>query len=122
MAYEEHAYIKIPPRMGFREYKMAAAILNDLAEHGFPVDWMDEQSPLSIGFNPKSGFVYLCNEEGDCAVMNGDRLEIWYYLGYAGVEGFFEDLRRKYTRGEIENEDDREEFRRIAQRRGIYLI
>ena len=97
MAYEEHAYIKIPPRMGFREYKMAAAILNDLAEHGFPVDWIDEQSPLSIGFNPRSGFVYLCNEEGDCAVMLcGSRL---FLRGFAPKVYLRRDRARRSQRG-----------------------
>lgn len=118
----EHPSIRLPQGMGFRELKIAARILMEVAKHGFPDDFDGTHSPVYIGFNPKSGCVYLANEDGDSAMMNGDRLEVWYYLGYSGTEGFFEDLRIKYTRGEIEHEEDREEFRQIAQRRGIYLI
>ena len=42
--------------------------------------------------NLYSGNVFLTNSEYEVAMMNGDKLESWYFCPYFGHEGFLEDM------------------------------
>lgn len=119
MSYE-HPTISLPKGMGFREFGIAAKILGQLAESGYPDDFDGVYSKVGIGFNPKSGCVYLYNEDGDCACLNEDGiLETWFYLGGTGIEGFFNDLRKKYHNEEITDECDLEDYKNICEMKGV---
>ncbi len=50
------------------------------------------EGDLKLGFNMDSGNVFLYDDEGNCAMMNGDKLEPWYSCPYCGHEGFKEDM------------------------------
>lgn len=58
-------------------------------EQGLPEDFGSEGvEPM---FNKDSGYVFLTNSEYQVAMMNGDKLELWYYCGNCGHEGFAGD-------------------------------
>jgi len=42
--------------------------------------------------NIQSGYVFLTNSEFQVAMMNGDKLEVFYTDFETGEEGFLEDL------------------------------
>lgn len=75
---------------GWREKRMAAELLLASCDHGLPDDFYDES--VSVMFNVNSGYVFLTNSEYQVAMMNGDKLESWYYLPYSGEEGFKDDF------------------------------
>ena len=59
-----------------------------------------EEQALPLGFyadevipmmNINSGYVFLTNSDFQCAVLNGDSLELWYNCNNCGHEGFKED-------------------------------
>lgn len=58
-------------------------------EHGLPEDF-DSEGVLPM-FNKDSGNVFLTNSEYQVAMMNGDKLESWYYCHNCGHEGFADD-------------------------------
>lgn len=116
----DHPTIGLPKGMGFREFGIAAKILGQLAERGYPDGFDGEHSRVGIRFNPRSGYVYLYNEDGDEALLNSDGiLESWYFLGGTGFEGFFGDLRKKYRKGEITDVDDIADYKSICEMKGV---
>lgn len=75
--------------------------LTDLANEHFSDDG------VKLAFNTSSGYVFLTNEDYQVLMLNGDKLDLWVWLGYEGKEGFVEDLMCEY---EDMHEEDKEEF------------
>jgi len=76
---------------GYRELAMANDLLTAMLKNGLPENFEDDK--VTIMFNRNSGNVFLTNSEFQVAMMNGEDLEMWYYLPYGGKEGFVEDLK-----------------------------
>lgn len=88
---------------GAIELYMLEQLLKAMREQGLPEDFYDnEVVPM---FNCYSGNVFLTNSEYQVAMMNGENLESFYFLGYHGYEGFLDDLLTDYDNGNIEKED-----------------
>ena len=77
-------------KFGYREKEMARELLNAWHDQGLPEDFYDDE--VTIMFNTHSGCVFLTNSEYQAAMMNGDKLESWYYCPICGHEGFKEDM------------------------------
>lgn len=56
----------------------------------------DLGNKIDIGFNVNSGNVYLFDEDGNVAMMNGDNLEMFYTTPDKGIEGFYDELMLEY--------------------------
>ena len=80
-----------------RERVLAIELLQAWGEQGLPSDFYEEG--VKVAMNRNSGYVFLVNEEYQCAMMNGDKLESFYTSPYDGHEGFLEEL--------LEDVDDR---------------
>lgn len=88
---------------GCRELAMLEELLKAMREQGLPEDFYDcEVHPM---FNKYSGNVFLTNSEYQVAMMNGEKLESFYFLSYHGNEGFLDDLLIDYENGNIQEED-----------------
>lgn len=74
---------------GYSERKELIKLLTAWNEQGLPDGF--EQSNVHPMLNRSSGNVFLTNENFDVAMMNGDKLETWYYCFECGHEGFAED-------------------------------
>ena len=77
-------------KFGHRERKMAEELLKAWREQGLPNDFMDDE--VRICFNTYSGYVFLTNTDFQTAMMNGDKLESFYFDSETGEEGFFDEL------------------------------
>jgi hypothetical protein len=77
-------------RFGHRERELAEELLKAWREQGLPDEFYNEG--VTIFFNTQSGYVFLSNTEYQVAMMNGDKLEMFYTDFETGEEGFFEDL------------------------------
>lgn len=98
---------------GSRERAMAAELLAQPLPNGF------YDSGVKLAFNRNSGFVFLVNEEYQCAMMNGDKLELFHSTPYNGEEGFLSEL---LERNPSEyHEEDAEYIRDAARNEGIEL-
>jgi hypothetical protein len=86
---------------GARERKMAAELLAQPLPEAFHDDG------VKIAMNRNSGYVFLVNSDYQCAMMNGDRLEIFHSTPYEGHEGFLSDLLDKYSPDDLHAEDVR---------------
>ena len=88
---------------GYRELTMLEELLKAMREQGLPSDFYDEEvHPM---MNQNSGNVFLTNSEHQVAMMNGDKLESFYWLSYHGNEGFLDELLIDYENGNILEED-----------------
>jgi len=86
---------------GFREIKMAKDLLNAWVEEGLPDGFYSVG--VKIAFNKRSGLVFLTNEDHQVAMMDGDKLEMFYYCHQCGAEGFSYEIdwdRESYLCGE----------------------
>ena len=102
---------------GYRELDMLCELLNAMKEQGLPRDFEDDEVvPM---FNMMSGNVFLTNSEYQVAMLNGDKLESWYFLGYHGNEGFLDELLIDYNNGNIMSEDF-EELADICEENGEF--
>lgn len=99
---------------GAWERKMAAELLNQ----PLPATFYD--SGVKVAMNRNSGHVFLVNEDYQCAMMNGDTLEIFHSTPYHGHEGFLTDLLDEYSPDDLNNEDERY-LRDAAAAEGIEL-
>ena len=74
---------------GFIERQEAGRLLLALGTH------QDKTKELNDGiyleFNPNSGCVFLGDEDGNTAMMNGHQLENWYTCPECSNEGFYGD-------------------------------
>lgn len=78
----------------YTERKQVQAIITAWNEHGLPNNFYDEG--VRLAFNRNSGYVFLVNDEYDCCMLNGDKLEEFYTSPYEGHEGFINDLFDEY--------------------------
>lgn len=84
---------------GYRERKMAAELLASDLPDGF------YNSGVKLAFNRDSGYVFLVNDDYQCAMMNGDTLEIFHSTPYDGHEGFLRDLVEEFSPDDLHHED-----------------
>ena len=88
---------------GYRELIMLEELLKAMREQGLPKDFYEEEvCPM---MNQNSGNVFLTNSDYQVAMLNGDKLESFYFLSYHGNEGFLDELIEEYNNGNIEVED-----------------
>lgn len=88
---------------GYRELTMLEELLKAMREQGLPEDFYnDEVHPM---MNQSSGNVFLTNSDYQVAMLNGDKLESFYFLSYHGNEGFLDELIEEYNNGNIKIED-----------------
>ena len=76
-------------KFGYWEWVKLRDLLNGMIEQDFPDDFVNDG--VNAMFNRDSGHVFLTNSEYQTAMMNGDKLESWYYCYNCGHEGFAED-------------------------------
>ena len=74
---------------GFSELREAARLLSAYCDNPSAVNLGND---IRIFMNRDSGFVFLCDEDFGVAMMNGDKLEMFYSCHECGKEGFAEDL------------------------------
>jgi hypothetical protein len=99
---------------GSREREMAAELLAARLPEGFT----DEG--VKLAFNRNSGYVFLVNSEYQCAMMNGEELQIFHTTPYHSHEGFIGDLLEEYTPADL-NSEDADYIREAAKREGVEL-
>ena len=88
---------------GYRELTILKELLKAMREQGLPDDFYDEEvHPM---MNQSSGNVFLTNSDYQVAMLNGDKLESFYFLSYHGNEGFLDELIEEYDNGNIKAED-----------------
>ena len=75
---------------GARERGMMVDLLQAWERQGLPECFYEDG--VRVGFNMNSGYVWLENSEGQAAMLNGDRLELFITLSSSGREGFAEEL------------------------------
>ena len=95
-----------------------AAILNYWNECGLPETF--DSTGAKFAFNRNSGNVFLVNEDYQCAMMNGDKLESFYSTPYDGLEGFISDLLADNVPEDI-NAEDAEYILQMAKNEGAEL-
>lgn len=74
----------------YTERKELLAILQAWDKDGLPSDFYEEG--VKVAMNRNSGYVFLVNDDYQCAMMNGDKLESFYSSPYDGHEGFLDEL------------------------------
>lgn len=74
----------------YTERKEVQNIITAWNEHGLPNNFYEDG--VKFAFNRNSGNVFLVNEEYQVAMMNEDKLDIWYSSPYHGHEGFIDEL------------------------------
>ena len=77
-------------KFGYRELDMAGDLLKAFKGENDKSKWMEDG--VQVWFNPNSGNVFLCDEDYNTAMMNGDNLEDWFSCPECGHEGFAEDM------------------------------
>jgi hypothetical protein len=58
-----------------------------------------------VGFNPNSGCVWLEDDDNNCLMINGDKLDLHIYTPYNGIEGFLDDILNEYDLDALHRED-----------------
>lgn len=104
-------------KFGYRELSMLCDLLSALREQGLPMDF--ENSEVTPMMNTYSGNVFLTNSEYQVAMLNGDKLESFYFLSYYGNEGFLDELLIDFRNGNV-SEEDYEELACICEDNGLY--
>lgn len=77
-------------KFGHRERKLAEQLLKVWNEQGLPGDFQNDE--VVIMFNTHSGNVFLVNSDFQVAMMNSEKLEIFYTDFETGEEGFINEL------------------------------
>ena len=102
---------------GYRELAMVRDLLTAMIDSGLPDDF--EDSGVQPMMNRNSGNVFLTNEEYQVAMLTDEgKLESFYWLSYAGNEGFAEDLFIDFENGNI-SDNDYEELVNILESNGM---
>ena len=92
-------------QFGNRELVEVRDLLDAMLNSGLPSDFYEDAvQPM---FNMNSGHVFLTNSDYQVCMLNGDKLESFYSSPYAGLEGFYDDLKEEY---EDMHEEDKEWF------------
>ena len=108
MSKHNEVYTEDLADFGSRERSMAAELLACRLPEGFSDDG------VKLAMNRNSGFVFLVNADYQCAMMNGDELQIFHTTPYSGLEGFIVDLLDENKPDEL-NSDDAEYIRDAAE-------
>ena len=88
-----------------RELAEVRDLLDAMLNSGLPSDFYEDAvQPM---FNLNSGCVFLTNSEYQVCMLNEGKLESFYSSPYAGLEGFYDDLKEQY---EDMHEEDKEWF------------
>ena len=58
-----------------------------------------------VGFNAHSGKVWLEDEDYNCLMVNGDKLDLYISTPYSGLEGFLADILNEYDLDDLHGED-----------------
>lgn len=80
-------------KFGYRERALAEELLKASREQGFPEDFNSDS--VNIMMNTSSGNVFFTNEDCQVAMMNRDKLEVFYSCSECGNEGFKEEFNGK---------------------------
>jgi len=99
MTKQNEVYTENIAEFGSRERGM----LKDLLSHDLPEGFSDQG--VKPAMNKNSGYVFLVNDDYQCAMMNGDNLEIFHFTPYEGHEGFLSDLVEEYAPDDLHRED-----------------
>ena len=92
-------------QFGNSELAEVRDLLDAMLNSGLPSDfYADAVQPM---FNLNSGCVFLTNSDYQVCMINEGKLESFYSSPYAGLEGFYDDLKEQY---EDMHEDDKEWF------------
>lgn len=73
-------------KFGYRERKLMQELLKAWDKQGLPEEFYDDQ--VTVMFNTHSGNVFLTNSDYQVAMMNGEKLEMFYTCPNCGNEGF----------------------------------
>jgi PAS domain-containing protein len=60
---------------------------------------------VRVAFNTLSGYVFLVNDDYQCAMFNDGQLEIFHSTPYQGIEGFISDLLAENLPDDLHQED-----------------
>lgn len=75
-------------QFGYREMGIAHQLLHDYSDS--PPDFLGDG--ITLNFNMNSGYVFLCDEDFNCGMLNDDGiLSQFVSCGYCGAEGFIDD-------------------------------
>lgn len=74
---------------GYSERQEMITLLQAWHNQGLPTDFYEDE--VRVMMNRNSGCVFLTNGDYQTAMMNGNKLEMWYHCGNCGHEGFAED-------------------------------
>lgn len=88
-------------KFGYRERTIAERLLRAWREQGLPKPFYDGGG-VTIMMNTYSGSVFLTNRDFQVAMMNGDKLELFYSCPICGHEGFLEEMGHEYNNPECE--------------------
>ena len=81
-------------KFGYRELDEAGKLLSAI-KLGLPEDFWEEG--IRVGFNMKSGYVFLTNDEHQVAMLDDEgKLYSFYSTPYEGREGSYEELLEEY--------------------------
>jgi hypothetical protein len=75
-------------KFGGIEIETAIDLLKAYNEQG--AEYLEDN--VHICFNNNSGYVFLMDEDYNVAMLNGDKLEQWFYCPNCGFEGFKGDF------------------------------
>lgn len=89
--------------LGYRELELVEQLLQAYIKDGAPDTFYNKG--VKIAFNPHTGDVFLTNCEYQVAMLNGDKLEVYYSLNCTGYEGFIDDLYDDFKNGNIDPYD-----------------
>jgi hypothetical protein len=93
-------------------------MLRELLSHPLPKGF--DGTRVKAAFNRNSGNVFLVNEDRQCAMMNGNGLELFHSTPYQGHEGFLSDLVDEHAPDDLHAEDV-EYIRDAAKNEGFEL-
>ena len=71
-------------------------LLQAWGEQGLPSDFDNEG--IRLARNRQRGYVFFVNDEHQCAMMNGDKLESFYSSPYDRHKGFIDELFEEYLK------------------------
>ncbi len=80
-------------KFGYRELDMAGDLLKAYKGDNDATEYLDDG--VQVWFNANSGNVFLCDEDYNTAMMNGDKLEDWFYCPICGHEGFKDEMKHE---------------------------
>jgi len=78
-------------QFGYRELKLAGELLSALKTEKDKTKFLGDG--VAVEFNPKSGHVFLIDEDLNVAMMNGDNLEDFFSCPECGHEGFLDEMK-----------------------------